>query len=137
MDGRNSRLNPARPARFSRQWLVEVHANPHATRLGGDFQVIVHLVSRKRQVSAETIVFLVRVTALELRDEVPLLRRGHEANIAVGCDALSMENHLHGGVLLVDEDRVERVVVEHHVEALRTQVVVVRYLHREIGAEGG
>ena len=48
-----------------------------------------------------------------------------------------MENHLHGGVLLVDEDRVERVVVEHHVETLRTQVIVVRYLHREIGAEGG
>ena len=81
--------------------------------------------------------FLVGVMALELRDQIPLLRSRHQAHVAVGGDAFAMENELHGGVLLVDEDGVESVVVEHHVEALRVQIAAVSHLHHEIRAESG
>ena len=80
---------------------------------------------------------LVGVASLELRHQFPLLGSGHEAYIAVGRDALAMKNHLHGGVLLVDENRVERAVVKHHVKALRRQITCVGDLHRDVSAQSG
>jgi hypothetical protein len=112
-----------------RQRLVQVHAHPHASGFGGHFQAVVHLVIGEGQLCAEAAIFLISLTALQLRDLVPLLWSGHQAYIAVGGDALTMKDHLHAGVLLVGEDGVESAVVENDAEALRIQVTVIRHLH--------
>ena len=46
-----------------------------------------------------------------------------------------MENHLHGGILLVYENRMVRAVVEKHAKTLRIEVILVGHLHGKIGAE--
>ena len=82
----------------------------------------------------EAVVFLVGLLALELRHQIPLLRRRHQAHVAVGGDALAVQDHLHGGVLLVHEDRVIGVLIQDHAEAARIQVAVVGHLHLSVGA---
>ena len=71
----------------------------------------------------------VGLLAFELRHQVPLLRSGHQAHIAVGGDALTVKNHLHRRMLLIDKDRVKGVLIEHHAEALRIQIAVIGHLH--------
>jgi hypothetical protein len=66
--------------------------------------------------------------------QVPLLGRGHQTHVAVGGDAPVVENHLHGGILPVDEDGMVPAVVEKHAETLRVEVVLVGHLHLNLSA---
>src|ERR1700757_5281578 len=67
-------------------------------------------------------------------DEVPLLGRGHQAHVTVGGDALAVENHLHGCVLLVDKNGMVRAVVKKNAETSSVEVILVGHLHGKIGA---
>jgi hypothetical protein len=93
------------------------------------------LVVRKGELRAEAVVLLVGLPVLEVRDRVPLLGRGHQTHVTVGGDALSVKNHLHRRVLLVDEDAMEGAVVENDAETLSIQVAAVGHLHRQIGSK--
>jgi hypothetical protein len=66
--------------------------------------------------------------------QVPLLRRWHQPHVAVGGDALAVENHLHGRVLLVHKNGMVRAVVEKNAETLSIEVILVGHLHGKIGA---
>jgi type VI protein secretion system component VasF len=48
-----------------------------------------------------------------------------------------MQDHQHGGVLLVDKDRMKSAVVKRDIESLRAQVVDFRDMHHEVLAEQG
>ena len=48
-----------------------------------------------------------------------------------------MKDHLHSGVLLVDEHRVVGAVVQEDAEALRIEIVLLRYLERALCEERG
>ncbi len=67
--------------------------------------------------------------------QVPLLRRWHQAHVAVRGDALAVEDHLHGRILLVYENGMVRAVVEKYAETLSIEVILVVHLHGIIGAE--
>jgi hypothetical protein len=75
------------------------------------------------------------MAAFEGCDQVPLLGCGHEAHVAVGGDALAVENHLHGRVLLVYEDGMVGTVVEEHAKTLSIEVILVGHFHLKIGAK--
>ena len=66
--------------------------------------------------------------------QVPLLRRWHQAHVAVSGDALAVENHLHGRVLLVHKNGMVRAVVEKNAETLSIEVILVGHLHGKITA---
>jgi hypothetical protein len=72
--------------------------------------------------------------SLESCHQVPLLGRWHQAHVAVGGDALAVENHLHGRVLLVYENGMVRAVVEKNAETLSIEIILVGHLHGKIGA---
>ena len=74
------------------------------------------------------------MTIFEARYQVPLLGRWHQAHVAVGGDALAVENHLHGRILLVHKNRMVRAVVEKNAETLSIEVILVGHLHGKIGA---
>ena len=46
-----------------------------------------------------------------------------------------MQNHLHRGVLLIDENRMVCAVVKKYAEPLRIKVILIGDLHGEVGAE--
>src|SRR5947209_1426368 len=73
------------------------------------------------------------MATIERCHQVPLLRRWHQAHVAVGGDALAVKNHLHGRVLLVDKNRMVRAVVEKDAEALSIEIILVGHLHGKIG----
>ena len=135
--GQKLQIESGAASQLLRQGLEEVHAHADAAGLGGDYQSIVHLVGGEREIGAEDVVLFVGVAAVELGHQVPLLGGRHEAHIAVGGNAFAMKDHLQSGIFLVDKDRVEGVAVEHHVEPLRAQVIVIDNLHREIRAACG
>ena len=68
--------------------------------------------------------------------QVPLLGSGHQAHVAVGGDALAVENHLHGGVFLIHENGMIGAVVQKNAEALGVEVILVGHLHGKFGAAG-
>ena len=138
VDGRQElEIEACAASQLLRQRLVEVDADAHAARFGGHLQGVVHLVGREGELRCEAIVLLVGLAVLELGHQIPLLRCGHQAHIAVGGDALAVENHLHRGMLFIDEDRVIGALIENYAEALRVQVAAIIYLHLEFGADGG
>ena len=75
------------------------------------------------------------MTIFECCHQVPLFGSWHKAHVAIGGDALPVENHLHGGVLLVHKNRMVGVVVEKHAETLRVEIVLIGHPHGKIGAE--
>ena len=73
----------------------------------------------------------------EVRDRIPLLRRRRQAYAAVRGDAMAVQDDLHGRILLVEEDGAVIVVVQHHTDARRIEVALVRDRHREAGTGSG
>ena len=128
-------MKPARPASFSRQRLVEIDADLHAARFRCDFQRVAEIEGRESEVGGEPVVRLIGLAPFEGCHQVPLLGRWHQAHVAVGGDALAVENHLHGRVLLVYENGMVRAVVEKYAETLSIEVILVGHLHGKIGAE--
>src|ERR1700685_2668528 len=66
--------------------------------------------------------------------QVPLLRRWHQAHVAIRGDALAVENHLHGRVLLVHKNGMVRAVIKKNAETLSIEVILVGHLHGKISA---
>src|SRR5581483_5943096 len=120
-----------------RQRMVEIDADLHAAGFRRDFQRVAQTEGGEGQLSAERVVRFVDVAALEGCDEVPLLGRWHQAHVAVGCDALAVENHLHGRVFLVYEHGMVGAVVEKYAEALSVEVILFVHPHRKLSAENG
>ena len=87
------------------------------------------------QLLEPSVVRLIGLAPIERCHQVPLLGRGHQAHVAVSGDALAVENHFHGRILLVYENGVIRAVVEKDTKALSIEVILVGHRHGNIGAE--
>src|ERR1035438_6880675 len=120
------------PGQLLRQRLVEIDAHLHAGRFCGDLNGVAQIKARESKVGSEPVVLLIGVAPFECCHQVPLLGRWHQANVAVGGDALTVENHLHCRVLLVDEDGVVRAVVEKDAKTLCVEVVLFGHLHLKL-----
>ena len=105
-----------------------------ATSLG-TASVSTRIESRESKVGGEPVVGLIGLATFEGRHQVSLLGRWHEAHVAVGGDALAVENHLHRRVLLVHENGMVCAVVEKNAETLSIEVILVGHLHLKTGAE--
>ena len=78
-----------------------------------DFQGVAEIEGWKGEIGGKPVVRLVDLAPSEGCHQVPTARALASGRIvAVGGDALAVENHLHGRVLLVYEDGMVRTVVE-------------------------
>ncbi len=133
--GQELQVEACSPGKFLRQRLVEINADFDAAWFRCHFQGVAQIEGWKSEVSGEPVVRLIGLTVFEGGDQVPLLGSWHQAHVAVGGDACPMENHLHGGVLLVYEHGMVRAVVEENTKALGIKVILVSHLHGKVGAE--
>ena len=122
-------IEPRAAGQLLRQRFVQVDAHADAARFSGHLQGVVHLIGGEGQLRGEAVVVLVGLLALQMRDQVPLLRSGHQTYVSIGGDALAMENHLHRRILLIHKDRVISALIENHAEPRGIQIAVVGHLH--------
>ena len=136
VDGGQELQVEARAAgQFLRQRFVEIDADSDAAWFRCDFKGVAEIEGREGEIGGEAVVRLIGVAAFEGCHQVPLLGGRHQAHVAIGGDAVAVENHLHGGVLLVDEDGMIGAVVQKYAEPLGVEVILVGHVHGEIGAE--
>ena len=101
--------------------LVEVDRDAKAVALGGDLHLIVQpdiLIGG----SDHDLIGLRPAGAAEKGgDGVPLLGCAVESDRAVGGDPFAMQHDLDAGILLIEEDRTELILVDHHGQPLSLQ----------------
>src|SRR5512146_3090081 len=66
-----------------------------------------------------------QLAIFELRNGVPLLGRRHQADIAVGRDAIVMLDDFDGAELLVPENRMKGILINEDSQALSLKIAVV------------
>src|SRR6185312_13264029 len=116
------------------QRLVQIHTDAKPSRLSGDDDLITEVVGGIGEVGGEAVLSFVRVAAVQMGNEAPLLGRGRQAQASVGGNAMSVEENLQARVLLIEEDGAVGIAVEHYADSATAEVSVIRYLQLQIGA---
>ncbi|WP_238542377.1 hypothetical protein [Sphingomonas sp. PAMC 26621] len=119
--GEEIEVEPRLARKVRRKWLVEVDRDPEAAALGGDLHAIGE-VDRLVVGSHDELVGLGPARPADERGDLrPLLGRLVEPDRTVGRNPVAVEDDLDPGVLLVEEDRAELVLVDDDRQALRLQ----------------
>ncbi len=114
---------------------VQMHRNAHALPFGSDLDAVTQVQIRIAGGSDQLVGPCAALASDECWDGIPLFRSREQSDLAVGGDALAMQNDFDSAHLLVAEDFVKRVLVGKHAQSLRLEIVQI--VQMKVGGHQG